>query len=190
MRRGSPCKRKHAMLGPSASWRWRPVNLSLENDSKSPCGEGGVYLGNSDRDRQTVEGHSWPAFHMWASRKVGSGFQIALLNTPFTNPAGTQGTPGELAIVLGPVGGCPSYRGRRESCSQQATSRLTHHLPVQTTWVQGWDSGKQRSLSPQGQPDSHQVISLLSRAGPVILPETRLSVVSHRRGRDGAGRSL
>lgn len=42
---------------------------------------------------------------------------------------------------------------------------------------------------PQGQPDSHQVISFLSRAGPVILPETRLSVVSHCRGLDGAGSS-
>ena len=66
-----------------------------------------VWVIQTGTARQTVEGQRWLDFHMRASRQAGSGFQIALLNPCFTNPAGTQGTP-ELAIVLGPVGGCPS----------------------------------------------------------------------------------
>ena len=72
-----------------------------------------IWAIQTDRDHQ-----------MQASRQAGSGFQIALLNPCFTNPAGTQGTPGELAIVLGPVGGCPSDRERGGEGGNHVPSRL------------------------------------------------------------------
>lgn len=56
----------------------------------------------SDSDRQVMEGPALPAFD-------GEDFQIALLK--LNSPAGTQGIQGELAIVWGLWGGCPSYQG-------------------------------------------------------------------------------
>lgn len=57
------------------------------------------------------------------------GFQIALLK--LNSPAGTQDTPGELAIVPGPWGGCPSYRGEGIEVPSRQHSRLTLTTPDQ-----------------------------------------------------------
>lgn len=58
----------------------------------------------SNSDRQVTEGPALPAFD------GGEDFQIALLK--LNSPAGAQGIQGELAIVWGLWGGCPSYQGK------------------------------------------------------------------------------
>lgn len=92
VRQGSPCRRKHAMLGPSASWRWRPVNLSLENDSKSPRGEGGVYLGNSDRQGPPDSGGPELACLSCVSFKASwVGFSDCSFKHPLHQPSRNRG---------------------------------------------------------------------------------------------------
>lgn len=77
-----------------------PVDLSLENDSASPCGGGSsqsVYL---QQFRQDVRAGADLPLMCWLPgfRQAGwGGFEIALLK--LNSPAGTQGTPRELAIV-------------------------------------------------------------------------------------------
>lgn len=78
--------------------------LSTCHWKRNLCGGGSsqsVYLQQFKRTGQ--EGPALTAFD------AGENVQIALLK--LNSPAGAQGIQGELAIVWGLWGGCPSYQG-------------------------------------------------------------------------------